>query len=101
MEWYYTVLVVILVFFVMAAIITYIFKERIFNWVMATILGLYIASPLDLLPDFIPIAGWGDDVAALILMLGFIVRGVKMLYNKNNSKKEKTGKLSVRSGIHE
>ncbi|MDY1591308.1 MAG: YkvA family protein [Methanofastidiosum sp.] len=51
---------------------------------MAAILGVYIASPLDLLPDFIPIAGWGDDIAALVLMVGFIVRGFKMMYNKKN-----------------
>jgi uncharacterized membrane protein YkvA (DUF1232 family) len=53
---------------------------------MATILGVYIASPLDLLPDFIPLAGWGDDLAAFVLMVGFIVRGVKMMYNKKKDK---------------
>ncbi|HOI77858.1 MAG TPA: YkvA family protein [Methanofastidiosum sp.] len=86
MEWYYTVLIAILVILLIALILLYIFRERIFNWAMATILGVYIASPLDLLPDFIPLAGWGDDLAAFVLMVGFIVRGVKMMYNKKKDK---------------
>lgn len=85
MEWYYTVLIAILVFFIVLAVIVYVFRERLFNWVMASILGLYIASPLDLLPDFIPVAGWGDDIAAFVLMVGFIYRGIKMI-NKNKAK---------------
>ncbi|KYC53119.1 MAG: hypothetical protein AMQ22_00426 [Candidatus Methanofastidiosum methylothiophilum] len=88
MEWYYTVLIVILVILIIALIFLYIFRERIFNWAMATVLGMYIVSPLDLLPDFIPIAGWGDDIAAFVLMVGFIVRGLKMMYNKKRVKKE-------------
>jgi uncharacterized membrane protein YkvA (DUF1232 family) len=85
MEWYYIVLIAILVFFIVLAVIVYFFRERLFNWVVATILGLYIASPLDLLPDFIPIAGWADDIAAFIMMIGFIYRGIKMI-NKNKVK---------------
>ena len=85
MEWYYTVLIAILVFFIVLAVIVYVFRKRLFNWVMASILGLYIASPLDLLPDFIPVAGWGDDIAAFVLMIGFIYRGIKMI-NKNQAK---------------
>ncbi|NYT04373.1 MAG: DUF1232 domain-containing protein [Candidatus Methanofastidiosa archaeon] len=94
MEWYYTVLIAILVFFIVLAVIVYFFRERLFNWVMATILGLYIASPLDLLPDFIPIAGWADDIAAFIMMVGFIYRGIKMI----NKKKVKSRSKSVSYG---
>ena len=90
MEWYYTVLIAILVFFIVLAVIVYVFRERLFNWVMASILGLYIASPLDLLPDFIPVAGWGDDIAAFVLMIGFIYRGIKMI----NKKKAKSKSVS-------
>lgn len=64
------------------------------NAIIVTILGvLYIISPIDLIPDFVPIAGWVDDamVAFLIvsawglaiaspLMIGlFIVIGLFML----------------------
>ncbi|HII94337.1 MAG TPA: DUF1232 domain-containing protein [Candidatus Methanofastidiosum sp.] len=98
MEWYYTVLIAILIILVIALILLYIFRERIFNWAMATILGIYIASPLDLLPDFIPVAGWGDDIAAFVLMIGFIVRGAKMLHKNNNSKQDKTTQVKLPKG---
>lgn len=90
MEWYYTVLIAILVFLVIAAILVYTFRKRLFNWVMASIFGLYIATPLDLLPDFIPLAGWADDFGAFILMAGFIYRGIKMMRKKNIEKEVKS-----------
>lgn len=27
---------------------------------------LYTVSPIDVIPDVIPIAGWGDDVAVIV-----------------------------------
>lgn len=53
--------------------------NKIFNWILIIILGLYIISPLDLIPDFIPIIGWLDDVAAFIMLLGLLkdTQGVK------------------------
>jgi len=32
----------------------------------------YVAAPLDLIPDFIPIAGWTDDAALLTVVLGLL-----------------------------
>ncbi|KYC45451.1 MAG: hypothetical protein APG12_00132 [Candidatus Methanofastidiosum methylothiophilum] len=90
MEWYYTVLIAILVIFVIGAVIAYTFRKRIFNWVMASIFGIYIATPLDLLPDFIPLAGWVDDLVAFILMAGFIYRGVKSIRNKKIEREVKS-----------
>lgn len=86
MEWYYTVLLVIIGLLVIATVLVYLFRSRILNWIMATILGMYIALPLDFLPDFIPIAGWGDDIGALIFMIGFIIRGIKMTQKKEEPK---------------
>lgn len=34
---------------------------------------LYLISPLDLVPDFIPFAGWLDDVVIVPLMVSWIV----------------------------
>lgn len=48
-------------------------------WAVATIIGaiIYVISPIDAVPDFIPIAGWLDDgsvIAAVIGALGAIIR---------------------------
>jgi len=45
---------------------------NIVRTVIMLLLALYIISPIDLLPDFIPIIGWIDDIIAgfvLIMML--------------------------------
>lgn len=38
------------------------------RWLIAGIL-LYVISPIDLIPDFLPIAGYADDVVLPILLL--------------------------------
>jgi len=35
---------------------------------------LYLISPLDAVPDFIPFAGWLDDVSVAALVLGYLDR---------------------------
>lgn len=92
MEWYHTVLIAILAILIITAIVIYIFRKRIFNWIVVTILGLYIVSPLDIIPDFLPIIGWIDDIIAFVLMIGFIYRGVNMMVKKNEVKFNKLGK---------
>ena len=34
----------------------------------------YLLSPIDLIPDFIPIAGWLDDLVVVPLLVSLIVR---------------------------
>lgn len=39
-----------------------------------TLLLAYLASPVDLVPDFLPIIGWADDVVVLGLALRSIIK---------------------------
>ena len=34
---------------------------------------LYLVSPIDFIPDFIPIAGWLDDIVVIPLLISWIV----------------------------
>ena len=36
--------------------------------------AFYLVSPIDLIPDFIPFAGWIDDLVLVPLMVSWIVR---------------------------
>lgn len=35
-------------------------------WVWAVVCGLYALSPIDIIPDVIPVVGWADDLLALV-----------------------------------
>ena len=37
-------------------------------------LVLYLASPIDLVPDFVPVAGYADDAILVGLVLGWLLR---------------------------
>ncbi len=37
------------------------------------IVPLYLISPLDIIPDFIPFAGWIDDIVVIPLLVSWIV----------------------------
>lgn len=40
---------------------------------------LYVLSPIDLIPDFIPVVGWADDLVALLIGAGAL-----MIPSENN-----------------
>ena len=59
---------------------------------IATILSaVYIISPIDVIPDFIPVAGQGDDVVAAISALATAITG----YVAWQKSKEKPSKHSA------
>jgi uncharacterized membrane protein YkvA (DUF1232 family) len=43
--------------------------------VLLALVVAYLASPIDFIPDFIPVAGYLDDVAVVVLSLRYVVRG--------------------------
>jgi len=47
------------------------------NMIVVLLSALYIISPIDFLPDFIPIIGWLDDLVVLFIGLGAFFRGNK------------------------
>lgn len=51
---------------------------------MAALIILYIVSPMDLIPDFIPFAGYADDILLPILL--FLAN--KMILNQQDAKIE-------------
>lgn len=48
--------------------------QGIVKWVIVAILALYIISPIDLMPDFIPIIGWIDDIIAGIVLIMMLLK---------------------------
>jgi uncharacterized membrane protein YkvA (DUF1232 family) len=43
---------------------------------IALALVLYIASPIDLLPDFIPVIGYFDDILIVLVGAGMLLRSI-------------------------
>jgi len=42
---------------------------------------IYIISPIDFIPDFIPVIGWIDDIIALLIAISI---GVKLFIKKRS-----------------
>jgi uncharacterized membrane protein YkvA (DUF1232 family) len=55
---------------------------------IAGLLGIYIVSPLDLIPDLIPVLGQVDDVLASILAIISAISGIFLYMNNRQTLSE-------------
>lgn len=47
---------------------------------------LYGASPIDLIPDLIPLLGWSDDVAVLLIAALVVLRSLNAMRNRRQGR---------------
>lgn len=52
---------------------------------------LYLVSPIDLIPDFIPIAGWLDDLVVVPMLVSWIVSLLPQVEPVRPSRNDRTG----------
>lgn len=52
------------------------FLVPILGWAMAALCGVYVISPLDALPDVIPVLGWIDDAGAVVTGVGCAIAAI-------------------------
>jgi len=58
---------------------------------IAALCLIYVVSPLDIIPDAIPVAGQLDDLGALVLMAGSLVTGVTSIRAGRKSLQSRSG----------
>jgi uncharacterized membrane protein YkvA (DUF1232 family) len=57
-------------------------------FVVAALLGVYVVSPLDFIPDIIPLLGQSDDALASVIAVANIVAGIILYFKRRSSESE-------------
>ena len=55
---------------------------------VAALLGVYVVSPIDFIPDFIPLLGLSDDAAASVIAVANAVAGIILYFKRRSSPPE-------------
>lgn len=50
--------------------------SKSWNIIIVLLALLYVVSPIDFIPDIIPVIGWIDDVLAIIVAVGALAGGM-------------------------
>jgi uncharacterized membrane protein YkvA (DUF1232 family) len=78
-------------------------RESKFRWLLIVGSALYILSPFDISPDFLPIVGWIDDGLVLTVLLtevsAILMEKIKEKKDAANSPSESTSGDSVADAV--
>ena len=66
--------------------------SQILKIISAVVMLAYIVLPTDLIPDFAPVIGWVDDLAAGVGMIATVVSAIKNRRYDPNSRMEQRAK---------
>jgi uncharacterized membrane protein YkvA (DUF1232 family) len=57
-------------------------------FLVAALLGVYVVSPIDLIPDIIPLLGLSDDAVASVVAMANAVAGIILYLRRRSSPSE-------------
>jgi uncharacterized membrane protein YkvA (DUF1232 family) len=57
-------------------------------FLVAALLGVYVVSPIDLIPDIIPLLGLSDDAVASVIAVANAVAGIILYFKRRSSQPE-------------
>jgi len=52
-------------------------SKRIWSWILLAVAVIYTISPVDLVPDVVPVVGWIDDALMDILAVVNLIRQIR------------------------
>ena len=67
-------------------------------FLVAALLGVYVVSPIDLIPDIIPLLGLSDDAVASVVAMANVVAGIILYLRRRSSPAELQNKN--RTGLY-
>ena len=61
---------------------------------LATLIGaiIYVVSPIDAIPDFIPLLGFGDDISVIVMVISSLAKSVERFKTEQIEKSNKDSK---------
>jgi uncharacterized membrane protein YkvA (DUF1232 family) len=67
-------------------------------FIVAALLGVYVVSPIDLIPDIIPLLGLSDDAVASVIAVANAVAGIILYLRRRSSQPELQNKKRANLG---
>lgn len=67
--------------------------------IVAALLGVYVVSPIDLIPDLIPLLGQSDDALASVIAAANVVAGIILYFKRRSSQPEVQNKKRTNRNV--